>query len=131
MPDIRTYALLPMRLEATDVLGQSRGGVTPQTFRLYGTATDSANFERLAVFAQNASEFVIASQVGGTGAIRNINLNPGGADIAIGKGLILPQTGGAATLGVIGSPGPATTTQNAWLRLVDATGFAMFLPVWK
>lgn len=38
--------------------------------------------------------------------------------------------GGAATLGLTGGSGPATTTQNSWLK-VSINGTASFIPVWR
>jgi hypothetical protein len=39
--------------------------------------------------------------------------------------------GAAPTVGTIGGSGPATAAQNTWLRMVDSTGAAFFVPVWK
>jgi hypothetical protein len=39
--------------------------------------------------------------------------------------------GAAPTLGTIGGTGPATAAQNSWLRLLDSTGAAIWVPVWK
>lgn len=39
--------------------------------------------------------------------------------------------GAAPTLGTIGGSGPATAAQNTWLRMVDSTGAAFWVPVWK
>jgi hypothetical protein len=59
-----------------------------------------------------------------------LNRNSGG-DIAWGRALI-PLGGGAApTFGTIGGTGPATAAQNTWMRVIDSTGVAFFVPVWK
>ena len=39
--------------------------------------------------------------------------------------------GAGATLGTIGGSGPATAGQNTWLRMVDSTGAAFWVPAWK
>lgn len=39
--------------------------------------------------------------------------------------------GSAPTLGTIGGSGPATAAQNSWVRMVDSTGAAFWVPVWK
>lgn len=39
--------------------------------------------------------------------------------------------GSAPTLGTIGGSGPATAGQNSWLRMIDSTGAAFWVPAWK
>lgn len=76
---------------------------------------------------------------GGTGTIRliflnavnQIELSPGGEDIKWGRPLIALGAGAGATLGTIGAPGPVTAAQNSWMRIIDSTGNASWVPVWK
>lgn len=62
------------------------------------------------------------------GALR---LSSGTADIQWGKALIALGGGSAATLGTIGATGPATAGQNSWVRMLDSTGAACWVPAWK
>lgn len=48
-----------------------RNGTNAQTFRLYGTFTDTSNYRRLAVSSTTAGRFTLASQGLGTGASGN------------------------------------------------------------
>jgi hypothetical protein len=68
--------------------------------------------------------------IGVAGAGTALNLG-GGADLQWGKALVAMGAGGAPTLGTTGGTGPATTTQNTWLRFLDSTGAAAWVPVWK
>lgn len=54
-----------------------------------------------------------------------------GVDIKWGQALVALGGGSAPTLGTIGASGPATAGQNSWLRVIDSTGAAAWLPVWK
>lgn len=54
-----------------------------------------------------------------------------GSDIKWGKALVALGGGAAPTLGTIGGSGPATAAQNTWLRVLDSTGAAAWIPVWK
>lgn len=64
----------------------------------------------------------------GTGLLRLLSA---GADIQWGKPLVALGGGLAPTLGTIGGTGPATAAQNSWMRAVDSTGAAFWVPVWK
>ncbi len=64
----------------------------------------------------------------GTGFVRLLSA---GADIQWGKPLVALGGGLAPTLGTIGGTGPATAAQNSWMRGVDSTGAAFWVPVWK
>lgn len=84
-----------------------------------------------------ASTISITDSTGGsprlsvaTGAAGNVSLLPGG-DILWGKALVALGGGAPPTLGTIGATGPATAAQNTWLRLLDSTGAACWVPVWK
>lgn len=52
-------------------------------------------------------------------------------DIKWGKALVALGGGSAPTLGTIGGSGPATAAQNSWMRVLDSTGAAFFVPAWK
>jgi hypothetical protein len=65
----------------------------------------------------------------GGGQLR-LNRNSG-ADIAWGRALVPLGGGVAPTFGTIGGTGPATAAQNTWMRVIDSTGVAFFVPVWK
>lgn len=56
-------------------------------------------------------------------------LGEGTVDIMWGKPTVALGGGGGATLGTVGGTGPAGTAQTHWLRLVDSTGVARFLPL--
>lgn len=62
------------------------------------------------------------------GALR---LSAGTSDIQWGKALVALGGGAAPTLGTIGGTGPATAAQNSWVRMLDSTGAAIWLPAWK
>ncbi len=53
------------------------------------------------------------------------------ADIFWSPPLVTLGTTTLVTLGKTGGSGPATVAQNSWLRVLDNTGSACFLPVWK
>lgn len=55
----------------------------------------------------------------------------GATDIAWGKALVALGGGAAPTLGTIGGTGPTVAAQNSWMRVVDTTGAAFWVPVWK
>ena len=66
-------------------------------------------------------------------------LGAAGADVGVVKAsafqtstaLVALGGGAAPTLGTIGGSGPATAGQNTWLRMVDSTGAAFWVPAWK
>lgn len=60
----------------------------------------------------------------------NIVLTPAG-DIKWGKALVALGGGATATLGTIGATGPAAAAQNTWMRVLDSTGAAFWVPAWK
>lgn len=60
-----------------------------------------------------------------------IQLSAGTNDIQWGKALVALGGGAAATLGTIGGSGPATAGQNTWMRVLDSTGAAFWVPAWK
>jgi len=52
-------------------------------------------------------------------------------DILWGTALVALGGGAAPTLGTIAGTGPTVAGQNSWLRVLDSTGAACWLPVWK
>ena len=68
-----------------------------------------------------------AAQIGDPGFKTLLN----GSDIQWGKALVALGGGAAPTVGTIGGSGPAVAAQNTWLRVLDSTGAACWLPVWK
>lgn len=54
----------------------------------------------------------------------------GAPDIRWGKPLVALGGGSTATLGTIGGSGPATVTQNAWMRVINSAGVAFWVPAW-
>jgi hypothetical protein len=61
----------------------------------------------------------------------NLVLEPNSGDIRWNKALVALGGGASATLGTIGGSGPATATQNTWMRILDSTGAAFWVPAWK
>jgi hypothetical protein len=60
------------------------------------------------------------------------NLKLGGAaDIQWGVALVALGGGAVPTLGTIGGTGPAAAAQNTWMRVLDSTGAAFWVPAWK
>lgn len=55
-------------------------------------------------------------------------LASGGGDIKWGRPEVALGGGSSATLGTIGGSGPSNAAQNGWLRVVNSTGSAIFLP---
>lgn len=55
----------------------------------------------------------------------------GTTDVKWRKALVALGGGAAPTLGTIGGSGPQTAGQNSWLKVLDSTGAACWLPVWK
>ena len=108
-----------------------KDGANAQESRIYNIDS-GANDEFLSIGAINvANEFRIESEATGTGTVRNIRLEPGTADLVWGKALVALGGGAAPTLGTIGGGGPATAAQNTWMRVVDSTGAAFWVPAWK
>lgn len=66
----------------------------------------------------------------GAGRLRLNVFTPTG-DIQWGRPLVALGGGAAPTLGTIGGTGPATAAQNTWMRLLDSTGAAFWVPAWK
>lgn len=67
-----------------------RNGTTPTRLDLYSTRTDANNYERLSVYGQSASNFVIATEAAGTGSIRDLTID-GPSIIRLGNASATPQ----------------------------------------
>jgi hypothetical protein len=116
----------------TGVLEQRLNG-TVQRYSLYNdkASISGGNWERLTLTGTVGGDFIIRSQALGTGVVRNILVDPGTADIKWGKALVALGGGAAPTFGTIGGTGPTAAAQNAWMRVLDSTGAAFWIPVWK
>jgi hypothetical protein len=64
----------------------------------------------------------------GTGTLQ---LGNASGDIRWNKALVALGGGATPTFGTIGGSGPATAAQNAWMRILDSTGAAFWVPAWK
>jgi hypothetical protein len=60
-----------------------------------------------------------------------VQLAPDGGDILWGKALVAMGGGSPATLGTIGGTGPTVAGQNTWMRVIDSSGAAFWVPAWK
>lgn len=89
--------------------------VTPTSKAL--RSANNAGTNTFQMVASNASDQVV--------------LSPDGNDIKWGKALVSLGGGAAPTLGTIGGSGPAAAAQNSWMRVIDASGAAFWVPVWK
>lgn len=150
-----------------------RNGTNGQSFRVYGSYTDSGNYNRAILIASAAGDAYVGTQNAGTGVTTHLHLMTGNSarwsilgstghfvastdntyDIGasganrprtgyFGTRVVSPEFqtttalvalggGAGATLGTIGGSGPATAGQNTWLRMVDSTGAAFWVPAWK
>jgi hypothetical protein len=80
----------------------------------------------------SGSDASIPLDVAGKSVTGTLRLNQlTGADIEWGRPLVALGGGAAPTFGTIGGSGPATAAQNTWMRVVDSTGAAFFVPAWK
>lgn len=96
--------------------------------RLPGTGIDgvaSITLQGSALVTRDTGDLSLSTTTSG-----NIVLSPVG-DIKWGKALVALGVGAPATLGLIGASGPATSTQNSWMRVLDSTGAAFFVPAFK
>lgn len=64
-------------------------------------------------------------------AATEIILSSDGGDVKWGKPLVALGGGAVPTFGTIGGSGPATAAQNTWMRVIDSTGAAFWVPAWK
>lgn len=82
-------------------------------------------FIQCATFRNSSADVTLSTVTSG-----NVVLSPAG-DIRWNKPLVALGGGATATLGTIGGSGPTTAAQNSWLRVLDSTGAACWIPVWK
>lgn len=87
----------------------------------------------LALASNGSNEIVLGDPADTDTRIQGagILLNPGSGDIRWNKALVALGGGSTATLGTIGGSGPATVAQNTWMRVLDSTGAAFWVPAWK
>jgi hypothetical protein len=91
----------------------------------------SATGGRLAIAAVG-TDAAVALDIDPKGAQQlRLAQNAVGSDIVWGRPLVALGGGAAPTFGTIGGTGPATAAQNTWMRVVDSTGVAFFVPAWK
>lgn len=64
-------------------------------------------------------------------AADRIRLGDGGPDILWGKALVPLGGGPVPIFGTTGGNGPQAAAQNSWMRVIDSTGAAFWIPVWK
>jgi hypothetical protein len=110
----------------------SSGRISFGTTQLAGTGANDVIIKNLAsVRAVNAA---------GTSTLQTVTLDAsdrlllggtGVTDIIWSKALVTLGAGSTATLGLAGTPGPTTSTQNSWMRVVDSSNNAFFVPAWK
>lgn len=93
------------------------------TLSVQGTTTGN---RRLTLSHNGTDAFV--DNPGGVG---NLTLGAGATDIKWGRVLIALGGGAGPTFGTIGGTGPATAAQNSWMRVLDSTGAAFWVPAWK
>lgn len=99
-------------------------GTNPATVGTIALANAATIYARNA--ANNANILALDVTSGNT-----VRLAGGGDDIQWGTVLIALGGGAAPTLGTIGGSGPATAAQNSWMRVIDSTGAAFWVPAWK
>lgn len=87
-------------------------------------ARNAANSANLTLFTTDASNAVYVGDSGQT-----LVLN--GGDILWKTPLVALGTTTLITLGKTGGSGPATAAQNSWMRVLDSTGAAFWVPAWK
>lgn len=69
--------------------------------------------------------------LGGGGATAGLLEMGASTDFQLGKALVALGGGAAPTLGTVGGSGPGAAGQNSWARMVDSSGTAFWVPVWK
>ncbi len=86
----------------------------------------------------NSSGSLVARNAANSGNITLIGLSvdivaigAGATDILWSKPLVALGGGAAPTLGTVGGSGPTTAAQNSWMRVLDSTAGAFWVPVWK
>lgn len=108
--------------DAANTIAQKNAG-TAQAFRVYGTTTGPKYL--------SLSHDGTDGRVDTAASSGKLILGGNASDIQWGKALVALGGGAAPTVGTIGGSGPATAAQNTWLRILDSSGTAAFIPVWK
>jgi hypothetical protein len=99
--------------EANNVLAQRRT-TNAQTFRLYGTYTDSSNYERLAAITA-AGDYSLTPQAGGTGTLRGLQLVASGGRVGFfGTTAIAKITTGVAGAAFVAGAGTAVNDASTF-----------------
>lgn len=91
-----------------------RNGTNAQTFRLYGTFTDSSNYERLAAITA-AGDYSLTPQAGGTGTLRGLQLVASGGRLGFfGTTAIAKITTGVAGAAFVAGAGTAVNDASTF-----------------
>lgn len=118
--DVATMDMSLIR-EAARVLAL-RYDTNGQTFRVYGTFTDSSNYERLSLSDDGANS-IIASEAAGTGVAHPLVFRVAGANRwNINTSGDFIQTGSAPTVGGSCGTGPAIAGQDSAGKVTTGTG---------
>jgi hypothetical protein len=105
---------------AADTLAQRRDA-NPQTFRLYNTYTDAANYER-GFMRWDSNNFDIGCEADGTGTLRNVRIKTDATSGVSGTGYI--EFGGSAIINTIKSVGG---TANGALYIYSQSTLRMLI----
>lgn len=90
-------------------------------------ARNAANSGDIFIGCVDASNKIQIGDAGNAGFI----INPGTGNIQWNKTFAGLGGGAPPTLGTIGGTGPTVAAQNSWLPMLDSTGAACWVPVWK
>lgn len=82
------------------------------------------------IYARNAANSANKGVIG-LNASDQVEISTDGQDIKWGRALIALGGGAAPTFGTIGGSGPATAAQNTWMKVIDSSGAAFYVPAWK
>jgi hypothetical protein len=108
--------------DAANILKLSNG-TTAQTMRIYGTSTGPKYLS----LSHDGTDGVVDTAA----SSGKLKLGGNASDMQFGKALVALGGGVAPTLGTIGGSGPATAAQNTWMRWLDSSGAAFWVPAWK
>jgi len=120
-----------------DVGGNYKGSIDSSGRLLWGHVVATSAGAGDIVLSNNTS--LRSVTVAGTDSARIVGMNTsnqvviggsGAADIQWGTPLVANGGGAAPTFGTIGGSGPTLASQHAWLRVIDSTGTASWVPVW-
>src|SRR5262245_1335959 len=71
------------------------------------------------------------AQIDASCTTTRIKLGGNACDIMWGKAVIATGGGACAVFGTIGGSGPSQSSQGGWMRVVDSTCVAFFVPFWR